>query len=127
MWHFDRTRASDNQVLPLTCAGSLTVRTQVGNTFTGSFLVQDESCGQVSGNVDAGTLTADGTVSFGLSIAGGTNPNFILAAFGCTYVSGDMRLTGTLRGTQLEASSTTVMDCPRDGRVSLSIRLAGSR
>jgi hypothetical protein len=125
MWHFDYTRVSDNQFSPLTCAGSLTVRNQTGNTFSGSFLIQDDSCGQVPGSVDGGTLAADGSVSFALGYTGGTN--FILAAFGCTYVSGDTRLTGAIHGAQLDASSTTLMDCPNDGRVSLNIRASGSR
>jgi hypothetical protein len=127
MWHFDRTRVSDNQFFPLTCAGSLTVRNQTGNTFSGSFLIQDDSCGQVPGSVDGGTLAADGSVSFALGYTGGSNQNFILAAFGCTYVSGDTRLTGSIHSAQLDASSTTLMDCPNDGRVSLNIRASGSR
>jgi hypothetical protein len=68
----------------------------------------------------------DTAVTFELTVPG-ADPNFMTWAFGCTYVSGDRIVTGTLVSNRLEAQATTVMDCPNDGRVTLQMRVAGAK
>lgn len=124
MWRFELTFPDDQ--INFICAGGITIATQVGNDFSGTFFIRDSSCGDLGGTVSDGSLENDGRVSFGLTVPG-TDPNFITAAFGCTYVSGDQILNGTLVGNQLTAEARTVMDCVPEGRGNLLLRLAGSR
>jgi hypothetical protein len=110
------------------CGGAITIGTQIATSFTGTFLLRDDRCstGSITGTVTAGTFAADGTISFELTVPG-IDPNFLTAAFGCTYLSGDRALTGTLVGTDLQAEAQTVMDCGTNGITSLHVRIAGSR
>jgi hypothetical protein len=110
------------------CTGALTIGTQIATAFTGTFLINDpQRCGNIEGMVTDGTYLADGTISFGLTVAG-ANPNFLTAAFNCTYVSGDQVLRGTLIGTELQAEALIMMDCgPDQGIVSLHTGVMGSR
>jgi hypothetical protein len=124
MWRFELTLP--DQQINITCGGGITIATQVGNDFSGTFFIRDNSCGDIGGTVTEGALENDGRVTFGLTVEG-SNPNFLTAAFACTYVSGDQVLNGTLVGNQLQAEARTVMDCVPEGRGTLLLRLAGSR
>jgi hypothetical protein len=125
MWRFEQNRVSGGPQPPLTCAGGLTIANQLGESFSGTFFVSDPACGSAGGNVVAGTLRSDGTVTFGLTSGDG---NFLTAAFGCTYVSGDTVMTGTLVGNDLQARSSTVMTCPNaGGELTLNVNLAGTK
>lgn len=123
MWRFELTLP--DQQINLTCAGGITIATQVGNDFSGTFFIRDVNCGELGGTVTGGTLQNDGRVTFGLTV--GTDSNFITAAFNCTYVSGDQVVNGTLAGNQLQAEARTVMDCVPEGRGTLVLRLSGAR
>ena len=125
MWQFELTAAAG--VEAFTCAGSLTIAMQIGDSFSGTYLILDPNCGaQFGGQVANGTLQTDGTVTFELTFASGA-ANFLAQAFGCTYVSGDRILRGTLIGTRLEVQGRTELDCVPDGRVTQVVRLAGNR
>ena len=127
MWRFELTRASDGVQNLVICGGAFTVGTQVGTTFTGSWQLIDPACASLSGRVVDGAFTSTGTVTFGLS-SDAADPNFLLSAFSCTYVSGDTVLTGTISTTQINAGSSTVMDCPQQGgRNTLVVRVTGAR
>jgi hypothetical protein len=127
MWRFELTRASDGVQNLVICGGTFTVGTQVGTTFTGSWQLLDPACASLSGRVTDGTFTSTGAVTFGLS-SGASDPNFLISAFACTYVSGDMVLTGTISANQLNAQSSTVLDCPQQGgRNTLAVRVTGAR
>ena len=126
MWRFDLSTAAGQNVF--NCGGGVTITNQVGTSFSGIFFLRDPACAGVGGNLENGVYQTDGAVTFNLTVTiGGTSSNFITAAFGCTYVSGDQGLTGTLRNNQLEATSSTVMDCGSDGIVTLVMRLSGTR
>lgn len=124
MWRFELASAAGPQTF--SCGGGITIANQLGTTFSGTFFFRDPSCAGVVGNVENGMLQTDGAVTFDLTV-GGANPNFLTAAFGCTFVSGDRGLRGTLRNDQLAAEATTVMDCGTDGIVTLVLRLSGTR
>jgi hypothetical protein len=124
MWHFELS--SDLGVEVFICAGSLTIGSQLGATFTGTFLIRDQNCGELRGTVTSGTLSPTGEVTFALNVSG-PDPNLLTAAFGCTYVSGDQVVTGTLIESQLQAESRTVMDCVRGGRATMFLRLSGGK
>ena len=124
MWRFDLTLASTPN--GFNCAGGVTITNQVGVSFSGTFFIMDSGCGNLSGTVTGGTLDpATGAVSFELT-SPGPDPNFITAAFGCTFVSGDRVVTGTLIGDQLDVRARTVMDCA-EGQATLDLHLSGTR
>ncbi len=124
MWTFDLTSASGQNAF--TCSGGVTIANQVGTMFSGSFFIADPACGSISGSVASGSFAADGSISFELTVPG-SNPNFLTAAFACTYVSGDRIVTGTLVDRQLDVQARTVMNCGQEGEVTLNLRLSGSR
>lgn len=121
MFHFER---SDGMVFD--CTGALTIGTQIATSFSGTFVINDpERCGGIGGTVTSGTFSTDGTISFALTSAG-AEPVFVASAFGCTYVSGDRLMTGTLTGNDLRAESRTMINCST-GVLSVLARVAGSR
>lgn len=130
MWRFELTSAS--APVNLTCAGGVTIGTQVGNDFSGTWFIADDNCGTAGGNVTGGTLQTNGAVSFGLEIQG-TDPNLLTALASalirasCTYVSGDRVVNGTIVGSQLQAESRTSVDCGTAGAATFVLRLAGAR
>lgn len=124
MWQLERTRpAGPEQFI---CAGGVTIANQIGTNFSGTYFISDTNCasGVISGSVVGGTLQADGSVSFELTL--GSESPFMSAVFGCTYVSGDRIVNGTIINKQLTAESRTVMDCS-DGQSTLVMRLSGAR
>jgi hypothetical protein len=123
MWRFDLTSAGGPNLIE--CAGGLTVTTQVGTSFSGTFFIADPRCGNFGGTVVNGVLN-ETAVSFELTVSG-ADTNFMTSAFGCTFVSGDRLLTGTLISNQLAAEARIVMNCPNDGVVNLHLRLAGTK
>jgi hypothetical protein len=129
LWQFQLTTATGNE--DFSCAGTFTIATQVGESFNGTYQIADESCGgRFVGTFVNGLWRPDTTVTFELLFADGT-ANFLASAFGCTYVSGDRVMNGTLVGTRLEAQARTEIDCPATaivaGRATQVIRLAGNR
>jgi hypothetical protein len=108
------------------CGGVLTIGTQIATSFSGTFVLNDQRCGSVSGTITAGTYASDGSISFELTVPG-TNSNFLTAAFGCTYVSGDRGLTGTLVRNQLNARAETVMNCGTDGVRTVVTNVSGAQ
>ena len=123
MWRFDLS--SDGGPNQFLCAGALTITTQVGTSFSGTFFVADPGCGQFGGTVVNGVLN-DTAVSFELTVPG-ADPNFMTWVFGCTFVSGDRVMTGTLVSNRLEAQARIVMNCPEDGIVNLHLQLSGTK
>lgn len=122
LWRFTKTGPSPEEFI---CAGGVTIANQVGFSFSGTFFLSDPGCGNVSGNVAAGSFTTDGSITFELMVAG-QDPNFLTAAFACSYVSGDRGVTGTLVGNQLDVQATTVIEC-QDGVHTLVTRVSGTR
>jgi len=123
MWRFTLTGPTPQD---FTCAGGVTIANQVGLNFSGTFFLSDPSCGNIAGVVAGGSFTTGGAVMFELIVEGASDPNFLIAAFACTYVSGDRVVTGTLMNNQLEVQATTVMQCS-DGTYTLATRVSGTR
>jgi hypothetical protein len=126
-WRIELT--TPEQVLnTFICNGTVTITNQIGDNFSGSFLILDPACGAAfRGAVVNGVLQRDGSITFELAFSDGTT-NFVTGAFdGCTYVSGATGMTGTLNGNALQAEARTELDCVPDGRVSQLIRITGSR
>jgi hypothetical protein len=129
LWTFQLTSASDNE--SFTCAGTFTIANQVGESFNGTFQIADDACGgRFPGTFINGVWRADTTVTFELLFAEGTQ-NFLASAFGCTYVSGDRVMNGTLANSRLEAQGRTELDCPANaivaGRATQVVRITGNR
>ena len=124
MWRFDLS--GDPGPSQFLCAGGLTVTTQVGTSFSGTFFISDPNCGGgFGGSVVNGVLNGT-AVTFELTQTG-ADPFFMAAVFGCTYVSGDRVLTGTLVANRLEAQARIVMNCGDDGIVNLHLQVAGTK
>lgn len=123
LWRFTKTGPTPEEFI---CAGGITIANQVGFNFSGTFFLSDPGCGSFGGAVTGGSFTSEGTITFELAVEGSSDPNFLLAAFACTYVSGDRILTGTLVGSQLEVQATTVMEC-QNGVHTLVTRISGMR
>ena len=121
MWRFELTSAAPN--VTFLCAGGLTITTQVGTNFSGTFFVSDPNCGSFGGTVVNGVLNGT-AITFELATPGS---DFFVSTFGCTYVSGDRLLTGTLISNRLEAQQRTVMDCGTDGIVNLLMQVGGTK
>jgi hypothetical protein len=126
MWRFELVGASAQEVF--SCAGSVTIGTQIADSFSGTFLIRDDACGGAfAGTMVNGIFRTDNTVGFELLFADGTL-NFLASGVGCTYVSGDRILAGTLVGTRLEAQARTELDCPAPlGRATQTVRIDGNR
>jgi hypothetical protein len=124
MWQLDRTTPTGPE--QFICAGGITIANQIGTSFSGSFFLADANCapGVISGSLVGGTLQAGGAVSFELTL--GSESPFMSAVFGCTYVSGDRIVNGTIVDNQLSAQSTTVMAC-QDGQSTVVMKLSGTR
>jgi hypothetical protein len=126
MWRFELTGTGDQDTL--VCAGSVTIGTQIADSFNGTFQIRDDSCGGLfAGTIVNGVLRTDNTVTFEPLFADGTL-NLLASGVGCTYVSGDRVLNGTLIGTRLEAQGRTELDCPQPlGRTIQLVRVDGNR
>lgn len=122
MFHLDYS----GRTPPFDCNGALTIGTQIATSFSGTFVISDpERCGGLSGTVTSGTFSTDGTISFALT-SPGAEPVFVAAAVGCTYVSGDRLMTGTITATELRAESRTTINCS-NGQQTVLARVAGTR
>lgn len=126
MWRFELTGTGGQEAF--SCAGSVTIGTQVADSFSGSFQIRDDACGGLFvGTIVNGVLRVDNTVSFEPLFADGTL-NLLASGVGCTYVSGDRIMSGTLVGTRLEAQARTELECPQPlGRTIQIIRIDGNR
>ena len=125
MWRFDTTVASNGQNLVRPCVGGLTITTQVGTSFSGTFFISDPNCGGFGGTVVNGVLNGT-AVTFELTWAD-PDPFFMASVFDCTYVSGDRVVTGTLVSNRLEAQARLVMNCPAEGLVNLHLQVGGTK
>lgn len=126
MWQFDLTGTGGQEAF--TCAGSVTIGTQVADSFSGSFQIRDDACGGLfPGTIVNGVFRPNNTVAFEPLFADGTL-NLLASAVGCTYVSGDRIMNGTLVGMRLEAQARTELDCPAPlGRTIQLVRIDGNR
>lgn len=109
------------------CTGTLTLQ-QTGSNFSGSF-TQGGDCPSVSGLVTNGTIRTDGAVTFSL-LAPASDP-LAWTGFGqCTSLAaGALEFTGKVNGTLLDASFArdAIVECPREGAMSLNVRVRGAR
>ena len=106
----------------MTCPGILTIATQEGNDFSGSFAIQSaQGCDAQQGTI-AGTVQDDGTLSFIADTPGGGANVWEDGAQRnhCRFVSGST-FDGTGSGSALAATGRGVYDCPLVGTVRVSV------
>jgi hypothetical protein len=124
-WSFRFTHAVTGQSVTFTCPGSATIQ-QTGSSFFGSFVMNaSSSCDASSGQIRSGQIAAGGAVSFDIFVPG-ADPNSFTALTGCTVISGDTLIRGSIQGVTLDASATAVLQCGSD-RLSLTMRTNGTR
>lgn len=125
-WSFRFTNVATGQSVTLTCPGSATIQ-QNNSVFTGSFVMQSNAdCDPSSGQIRSGQLATDGGVSFDIVIPG-ADPNGLTALTGCSVLSGDSLLRGSIRTGVLDTSASAVLGCPNNARISLTMRWLGYR
>lgn len=125
-WSFRFANVATGQSITITCPGSATIQ-QSGSTFTGSFIMQSSAdCDPSSGQIRSGSVASDGGVSFDIVIPG-SDPNSLTALTGCSVISGDSLLRGSIRTGVLDASASAVLGCPGSANISLTMRWLGYR
>lgn len=129
---FTLTQLSTGLQVNTTCGGSMTISTQSGSSFAGSFIRQGCSVGGapptqtvISGNLVDGVVRADGGLNFNLVVPG-QDPGF-LAGIGCTTTSSDALYSGALSGNTISATRNMTMNCTGVRAVSLNITIRGTR
>src|SRR5438105_3564225 len=116
------TAATSGKTSSVTCPGVLTIATQAGNHFSGSFAIQSgQGCDAQQGTV-AGTVQDDGSVSFTADTPGGGSNVWEDAAerTHCRLVSGST-FDGTVSSAALTATGRGVYSCPLVGTVRASV------
>ena len=106
----------------VTCPGVLTIATQTGNDFFGSFAIRSaQGCDAQQGTI-AGNVQDDGTLSFTADTPGGGANVWGDGAQRnhCRLVSGST-FDGTGSGGALAAAGRGVYDCPVVGTVRVSV------
>ncbi len=118
------TVATSIKTSSATCPGVLTIATQSGNAFSGSFDIQSgQGCDAQQATV-AGTVQDDGSVSFTADTPGGGSNIWEDAAerTHCRLVSGST-FDGMAASGVLTATGRGVYSCPLVGTVRVSVSL----
>ncbi len=118
------TVATSSKTSSATCPGVLTIATQSGNAFSGSFDIQSgQGCDAQQATV-AGTVQDDGSVSFTADTPGGGSNIWEDAAerTHCRLVSGST-FDGMAASGVLTATGRGVYSCPLVGTVRVSVSL----
>jgi len=118
------TVATSSKTSSATCPGVLTIATQSGNDFSGSFDIQSgQGCDAQQATV-AGTVQDDGSVSFTADTPGGGSNIWEDAAerTHCRLVSGSA-FDGTVASGALTATGQGVYSCPLVGTVRVTVSL----
>jgi hypothetical protein len=110
------------------CAGSITIDSQSGATFSGRFSMDGQSthCSG-SGTIAGGTANPDGRISFALP--GAPLPNTYTEQWSeeCAVTSDSGVYSGAVDGSTLEATRNLRYDCPRAGMVAVSVSFVGRK
>jgi hypothetical protein len=111
------------------CSGSITIDSQTGSAFSGTFSVEGPSsrCAG-SGALAQGTVKGDGTLSFELpGPQGGPHPDTKQWSEACSLASDSVVYSGRLDGSDLEAARSLRYSCPKAGPVLVSVSFSGRR
>ncbi len=109
-WTFTLTEVSGSALESLSCLGTITITSQSGGSFSGSFIVQQSTdCETESGTV-SGEVRGDGDVNLTLGVPG-AGPNAFLAPTVCTVTNADSQYDGTLVGNQLSVTADATLSC----------------
>jgi hypothetical protein len=124
-WTIVLQEASTGATETFICPGSVTVTSQSGSGFSGTFAIRSTvDCEPVFGTF-TGTLRSDG----GITVVVGDGPGGIEDLIGCIVISGDSSFAGSVQGSQM-SHVTAVTDCDLDGqtvRITWTITFNGTR
>lgn len=113
-WSLTFTNTSTGQSFSAVCPGTVTVSSQSGESFSGSFIIQGSGgCTETVTGTVSGAIRVDGGLNFGIQIPGG-NPNEFEDITGCQFQSGDQQFNGTLSGNTLSVSASALYLCPNN-------------
>jgi hypothetical protein len=126
-----RARPSIGPSYTISCPVTISVSTQTGAEFAGSFaLQQTDDCDTESGTI-AGTVETTGGLSFIADTPGGGTNVFEDAATRsrCTLISSSGDFDGTVTGSLISAAGSGVYNCPFFGgtRVTVEVSLSATR
>ncbi len=109
-WTLRATEVGTGESVSNSCPGSVTISSQSGSSFQGSFIIRSTpDCDNVSGTV-SGTLRSDGGVTLTIDVPGG-NPDSFEDLTGCVILSGDSAFSGSIQGRSISFDASFVTDC----------------
>jgi hypothetical protein len=111
------------------CSGSITIDSQSGSAFSGTFSVEGQpSVCTGSGPLANGNVKGDGTLSFELpGPQGGPHPGTERWSEACSLASDSVAYSGSMHGSDLEAARSLRYSCPKAGPVLVSVSFSGRR
>lgn len=125
-WKLRLTRSSDGTFVTFECSGRITVETQDGPLFSGSFRITRPCEATAEGSIRNGTVSSDGAVSFGYEVPG-QSLSALEQMSGCDVSSGGDVFRGSIVAGELTAALEAVAECPDEGRVEARLEVRGSR
>lgn len=128
-WTVVFREASSGATFTFSCPGSVTVTSQSGGGFSGTFTIRSTTeCDAVFGTV-TGTVRPDGGITLSVDVPGG-DPNPFADLTGCTVIGGDASFAGAAQGSQMSIHATVDTDCELEGqvfRITWTITFQGSK
>jgi len=126
------TQISTGQTAQISCPGRMTVSSQSGSQFSGTFVRQPcQSGGQALSTPTSGTIS--GTVR----MDGGTNMSLVapgqpvlqdsIASLGCTNLSSSTEYNGTFSGNRVNVSASVTFTCAQFGLLRIDQTISGTR
>jgi hypothetical protein len=111
-WDLTLTEPTTGEGDAWTCPGQITIDSQAGSAFSGTFLVTEVEGCELTGGELAGEVDADGRVRFSLVP---TDPpvaeSFLEALTGCEVLGADDGFEGIYDSGELSASVSAVVEC----------------
>ena len=103
------------------CSGRITVQSQSGGSFTGTYSqASSQDCGAESGNL-SGNVAAGGALTMGVSPASG-GPTWEERT-GCTITAAASQYSGSYVGGVLSCGASFTATCPQMGDVTLTMQI----
>jgi len=128
-WTLEARVVTTGETASLFCPGTVTITSQSGGGFSGSFLIQGAGdCDDDSGTIE-GVIRADGGLTLTVDIPGG-DPNAFEDLTGCVTISGDSAFNGIATGSSISFDASFTTDCPTTAgvlRIRWTVGFQGNR
>ncbi len=125
-WKLRLTRTSDGTFVTFECSGRISIESQDGPLFSGTFRITRPCDATAQGSIRDGNVTSDGSVTFGYEVPG-QSVTTLEEVSGCDVTSGGDTFRGSIVGGELAATLEAIAECPDEGRVEARLEVRGSR